>query len=104
MLKALVQGGRFDRDTKSVKLTEPPLGFADLLYVKIKDHILLWASGPDSFVIVAMLEAHDFSGRETLMKELKQHRAQLVEVGEAVSYREGGNAGARILVQKIDEA
>jgi pumilio homology domain family member 6 len=104
MLKALVQGGRFDQNTQSVKLAEPALGFADLLYVKIQDHILSWASGPDSFVIVAMLEAHDFSNRETLMKQLKQYRAQLEQVGKAVSDQERGNAGARILVQKLDEA
>ena len=104
MLKALVQGGPFDRKTKSVKPVEPALGFADLLYEKIKDNILPWASGPDSFVIVAMLEAKAFAKRETLMKQLKQYRSLLEQVGETVTYQEGGNAGARILVQKLDEA
>ena len=104
MLKALVQGGRFDRKTKSVKSVEPPLGFADMLYGRVKDNILPWASGPDSFVIVAMLEADAFSKRKTLVEQLKQYRPQLEQVGKSVSYQEGGNAGARILVQKLDEA
>ena len=104
MLKALVQGGRFDRKTKSVKPVEPGLGFADLLYEKIKDNILSWVSGPDSFVIVAMLETDTFSKRETLLTQLRQYRSQLEQVGKTVSYQEGGNAGARILVQKLGEA
>jgi pumilio family protein 6 len=104
MLKALVQGGRFDRKTKSVKSVEPALGFADLLYDRIKDNILSWASGPDSFVIVAMLEAEKFSKRKPLMKQLIQYRPQLEQVSKSVSDQEAGNAGARILVQKLDEA
>ena len=104
MLKALVQGGRFDRKTKSVRPVEPALGFADLLYEKIKDDVLPWASGPDSFVIVAMLETDTFLRQKTLTIQLKQYRSQLEEVGKSVSYQEGGNAGARILVQKLQEA
>jgi len=103
-LKALVQGGPFDRKTKSVKLVEPALNFADLLYEKIKDNILPWASGPDSFVIVAMLEAKAFAKQQILMKQLKQYRSQLEQVGKTVAHQEGGNAGARILVQKLGEA
>jgi pumilio homology domain family member 6 len=87
-----------------VKPVESVLGFADLLYEKIKDNIIPWASGPDSFVIVAMLEAKAFTKREILMKQLKQYRSQLEQVGKTVTHQEGGNAGARILVQKLDEA
>lgn len=101
MLKALVQGGRYDKKTKSVTPLDPPLGFGDLLYEKIKDSILQWASGPDSFVIVAMVESNTFSAMEALMEELQRHRAQLEQVGKSVPYQEGGNAGARILVQKM---
>ena len=104
MLKALVQGGRFDRKTRSVKSVEPALGFADLLYETVKDNILPWASGPDSFVIVAMLEADTFSKRKTLVKQLKQYRSHLEQLSKSVSYQEGGNPGARILVQRLDEA
>ena len=104
MLKALVQGGRFDRKAKSVKPVEPALGFADLLYEKIEDNVLQWASGPDSFVIVAMLETDVFMRRKMLVEQLKQYRSQLEQVGKSVSYQEGGNVGARILVQKLEEA
>lgn len=99
MLKALVQGGRYDKKSKSVTPTDPPLGFGDLLYEKIKSNVLSWASGPDSFVVVAMLEADSFSAQKALMKELKACRAQLEQAGKSAS--EGGNAGARILLQKI---
>ncbi len=101
MLKALVQGGRFDKETRSVKMLDPPLGFGDLLYEKIKDNIVPWATGPDSFVIVAMVEADKFSAREALVQDLKQHRAQVEKASKSVSDKERGNAGARILVQKI---
>jgi len=102
MLKALVQGGRYDKKTKSVTPLDPPVGFGDLLYERIKDNVLPWASGPDSFVIVAMVEANTFSARKALMKELQRYRAQLEQVGKSVVYQEGGNAGARILVQRIE--
>ena len=101
MLKALVQGGRFDKVTKSVKMIDPPLGFGDLLYERIKANIVPWATGPDSFVVVAMVEADMFSAREALVRDLKQHRAQLEKAGKGVSGKKGGNAGARILVEKI---
>ena len=104
MLKALVQGGRYDKKTRSVRSIEPPLGFSDLLYSKIEKDILPWASGPDSFVLVAFLEADSFSKQEALKRELKKYRAELDQVGKSVSYQEGGNAGARMLAQKLDEA
>ncbi|EPE09212.1 pumilio domain containing protein [Ophiostoma piceae UAMH 11346] len=69
MLKTLVAGGRFDRATGQVKLVEPPLHFANILYPQIREHIMDWATGAfSSFVVVALLEAADLD---------KSHAAEL---------------------------
>lgn len=82
LLKALTQGGRFDKATNSTKLTEPPLKFHDLLYSKIKaqggeEALVDWVNGPNSFVVVAMLEAEDFEAKEALKKLLKSRAGKL---------------------------
>jgi pumilio family protein 6 len=95
MLKALVQGGRFDHATKTIQKTDPPLKFHQLLYDDINtrgdDEIVKWANGPNSFVVVAMLEAEDFEKKDNLLQTLKARKAQL----------SGENAGARIILEKI---
>lgn len=100
LLKGLVQGGRFDPSTKTVKQVDPPLKFHDLLYEQIKSRsdnddgaaeIVSWATGPNSFVVVAMLEAEDFSHGDELKDFLKRNASSLDE----------DNAGARIILEKI---
>ena len=102
MLKKLVQGGHFEKKTKTVISCEPALGFGDMLYKKIKGSIVPWSTGPDSFVVVAMLESDGFTQKEALVKQLKAHRALLAQAGHEVSYQEGGNAGSRMITEKID--
>ncbi|KAK4940653.1 Pumilio y domain member 6 [Elasticomyces elasticus] len=98
MLKSLVQGGRFDKATQSVIRTDPPLMFHDMLYTDLKGEdagaIIEWANGPNSFVIVAMLEADDFSHKEELVDILKQHASAL----------KPDNPGAKIILEKIGGA
>lgn len=77
MLKALIAGGRFDLETKAVKLIEPPLNFADILYPNIKDHIVEWATGSSSFVPLALMESASFSEKDELLKILKENQAIL---------------------------
>ncbi|KAJ4511521.1 Pumilio-like proteiny domain family member 6 [Exophiala dermatitidis] len=100
LLKGLVQGGRFDASTKTVKQVEPPLKFHELLYERIKNQsedddgageIVKWATGPNSFVIVAMLEAEDFSHADELKAIIKKNASSLDE----------DNAGARIILEKV---
>ena len=98
MLKSLVQGGRYNKERKLVVPVDPPLNFDIILYEKLKGNLLPWAAGPESFVIVAMLESPTFSGSECLLAALKRHRAELDKACEK------RNAGARILVQKLDGA
>ena len=81
MLKALVQGGRFDKETKSIVKAEPALKFHGLLLEQINtrdpEEIVNWANGPNSFVVVAMLEADDFEQKQELVKKLTQRKDSL---------------------------
>lgn len=77
MLKSLIQGGRFDRATGKVVPVQPPLGFSNVLFPVIKDHVMDWATGPSSFVVVALLEAGDFGQADSLRRTLKKNRERL---------------------------
>lgn len=126
MFKTLIQGGRFDRETKTIKVVEPPLDFANVLYPIIKEHIVAWATGRSSFVVVALLESNSFSQKEKIKKALKKHKAELQEAAtKPVAKREPekdgsenktagkvqkrgfksdrpvGNAGAKLLLEKL---
>lgn len=119
MLKTLVQGGKFDPATKKVVPVEPALGFADLLWDEIKGNVVDWAVGPGSFVVVALTEAEDFERKSEVLKALKKNKAKLEaaanpvggENTEAKSKKQKkgdkpqasvrGNAGARILLEKL---
>ncbi|KAH6610999.1 pumilio domain-containing [Trichoderma cornu-damae] len=79
MLKSLIQGGRFDKATGKVKMVDPPLGFSNVLYPVVKKSIMDWATGPSSFVVVALLESEDFASAEELKKTLKKNQKLLQE-------------------------
>ena len=108
MLKSLVQGGRFNTGTKTVEKVQPPLKFHSLLYEQIRDEIMDWATGSNTFVVVALTESDEFEKRDELIKSLKKNKKALEEVAKAPA--EGGNgkkksspasSGARILLEKI---
>lgn len=130
MLKSLVQGGHYDPKTKKVALVDPPLNFHDALYERIKEHIVDWATGLSSFVVVGLLEAEGFGHRKEVVEALKEdkerlERAAKEETAEQKARREGeaggeqanenkkskkknkavtppvGNAGARLLLEKL---
>ncbi|KZF26276.1 ARM repeat-containing protein [Xylona heveae TC161] len=77
MLKTLVQEGHFNSKTKEVVRVDPPLNFHNILYERIKDHILDWATGPSSFVVVGLVEADGFSEKDGLLKLLKKGKKAL---------------------------
>lgn len=95
MLKTLVQGGQFSKDTGSIVLIQPPLKFDAVLYEFIttdaKQSIVQWASGPNSFVILAMLEAPDFEHHGVLVKHLQENVAKL----------DTSNAGAKRIIEHL---
>lgn len=119
MLKTLVQGGKFDPTTKKVVPVEPALGFADLLWGEIKSKVVDWATGQGSFVIVALTEAEEFSKKDEVLKALKKAKKQLEAAANPTGGQDGdakskkqkkgekpaantrGNAGARILLEKL---
>ncbi|KAI0140130.1 ARM repeat-containing protein [Hypoxylon sp. NC0597] len=77
MFKTLIAGGHFDKTSRRVIPVDPPLHFADILYPFIKDHIMAWATGPSSFVVVSLLEAEDFSHKDELKGTLKKNKKAL---------------------------
>jgi pumilio family protein 6 len=79
MLKALISGGHYDPKAKKITPVSPPLNFADRLYPIIKPHILAWATGPSSFVVLSLLETESFSGgsRIELLGLLREGRHEL---------------------------
>lgn len=77
MLKSLVLGGRFNPTTKAIDHAEPPLGFHDMLYATIREEIVDWATGDNSFVVLGLMEATGFSGNSSLTKALQKHKAPL---------------------------
>ena len=124
MLKTLVLGGRYSFDKKAVELVDPPLAFHDLLYFRIKPDLISWATGPNSFVVVGLLEAQGFSRAEEVKTLLKKNEASLkdaVKQGgqmsneqehrKAKAHQKGdqgqigprGNAGTTILLRKLDD-
>ena len=126
MLKSLVLGGRFNPHTKRIDLAEFPLGFHDVFYSAIKDDILDWATGANSFVVVGLLEAPGFPHVEDLKRKLSKEksRQKLSEAAgsageergkvkdkklKGVKPKEGapvkaGNKGTQLLMRKLDES
>ncbi|OCK80651.1 ARM repeat-containing protein [Lepidopterella palustris CBS 459.81] len=123
LLKALVQGGRFDATTKKVVSVEPKLGFADMLWKRVSGWVKEWATGNGSFVIVGLIEADGFDAKDEVVAALRKMKDSLVvAAGDGAIKDEGekkgkkrkggmddeknkeskGNAGARILLQKLE--
>lgn len=117
MLKTLVMGGNFDMAVKRIKLVEPRLAFASVLYPVLKDHLVEWACSDSAFVVVALLESEDnddatkaeiitalHKGRERLEMAVKSGKANVsaADSKNSKSVVGGkGNAGARILLEKL---
>ena len=121
MLKTLVQGGRFNPITKCIEIIEPSLGFHDIFYQRISGQLIDWATGPNSFVIVGLLESPGFSRAKEVKTRLENSRTRLEEAvvfedrvkkegkkkgklkdGEDMEGLMKGNAGARILLEKLN--
>lgn len=92
MLKTLAQGGPYDPATKSARHVDWLDDFPDMLWTRIKPHALSWATGSESFVVLALAENTHFGGRKELMKELGKYKKEL-----NASAKEG-NKGAEMLV------
>lgn len=104
MLKTLVLGGQFDSKEKKVKLVEPRLRFAADLWPVINDVVVDWACGESSFVVVALLESEDGdeATKAEVRKALKKGRKSIEAAAKGGKDDKKGNAGARILVEKMN--
>lgn len=113
MLKALVQGGRFDPSTKKVSKVEPPLGFQSKIYENIQGEaeIMKWTTTIHPFVIVALAESdEEFEGKKELLAVLKKNKKVLEALaagGDGKAKKGEGNTGgparsaAKLLLQQI---
>ena len=77
MLRSLIAGGRFDNKLKKIIPVSPPLNFADILYPVIQDHIIEWATGSSSFVVLSLLETENFSSKAEVLEKLKKGKKDL---------------------------
>ncbi|KUL91220.1 hypothetical protein ZTR_01564 [Talaromyces verruculosus] len=107
MLKSLVQGGRYNSAEKKIEKVDPALNFDTLLYDNIKDDILAWATGPQTFVIVALAESEDFAQKSELLKTLKKNKKALEKAAagpkDSDKTKKAGpsSSGAKLLLSKI---
>ncbi|CRG85098.1 Pumilio homology domain family member 6 [Talaromyces islandicus] len=109
MLKSLVQGGRFNSAEGKIEKVNPPLGFHTVLYDSIKDDIVSWATGPQTFVVVALAESDDFGKKDELLSVLKKNKKALEKVAKAspeTSSKQSkktspASSGAKLLLTKI---
>ncbi|PKX94326.1 uncharacterized protein P174DRAFT_389508 [Aspergillus novofumigatus IBT 16806] len=106
LLKSLVQGGRFNTAEKVVEKVQPPLNFHALLYEQIKDEIMTWATGSNTFVVVALTESDEFAKKDELLKTLKKGKKALeqaaAESGKDEKKKAGPtSSGAKLLLEKI---
>lgn len=104
MLKGLVVGGTFDAKTKKVVLPEEGqrLGYARVLWPVIKDHVVAWACGEASFVVVGLVESKDVDVKvkRGVLQALKGEKKGLEAAAEGGAERRG-NKGAGLLVEML---
>jgi len=98
MLKTLVSAGHYDPRNKKIHVIDPNLNFPVVLYPAIKEHIIQWATGSGSFVVVGLLEADGFAEKPALQKTLQKSSA---EIKAAAEKGEKGNPGAKVILKKL---
>ena len=97
MLKSLVHSGHFDPKVKTYQTISPPLSFADMLFEAID--VIEWATGPNSYVVVALLESDDFTKKAELRKTLKASEKTLVKATKDENGNE--NKGTKVLLDTL---
>ena len=102
LYKTLVQGGRFDSETKSIKPAEYSINLNNKLFeaMKLKEDegfLLSWATGPNSWSLVAMLESDGFDHTDDLLAFLLKNRSHL----EVPKDDPASDSGSKMLLRKI---
>lgn len=122
LLKSLIAGGLYNREEKRIVPVVPALDFADILYPVIKEHVVAWATGSGSFVVLNLLEVETFGQKEELVKILKKHKKELIAASieqkvkkegadeksigkgkkkKAVAVKPVGNTGSKLILEKL---
>jgi pumilio homology domain family member 6 len=96
MLKALVIGGPYDRNLKKIVPISPPLNFADILYPVIKNHLVEWAIGPSSYLVLSLFEAENFSFKEEAIELLSREWKKLVKASKGDMSEQKARAEAAV--------
>jgi len=98
MLKTLALGARYDFATKTPVRIEPALGFADVLFERVKGHLGAWATGASSFVVANLFE--ETSG---LAEKNKKEAARLLtkEKKKLEEAKKTGNKGAAMVLEEL---
>ncbi|KAL8715259.1 MAG: hypothetical protein Q9220_001217 [cf. Caloplaca sp. 1 TL-2023] len=102
MLKNLVQGGLYNAKTRTVEVSEPPLGFNGMVFesLSVEDQMIDWATGGNSFVVVALWEVEGAEYRESMEKILKKGKQRLkIAAGDKEPAK--GNRGSKLLLEMI---
>lgn len=82
-------------DEKPVRSKPDRLGFAELLYVQIKGHLLAWATGENSFVVANYFDDKGFKEKGDIIKRLRKGRPELQKSSG------NGNKGASLLLASM---
>jgi len=103
MLKALISGGRFDRESKKVVLVDPPLHFAELILPHLEEDQVFkkWLLSEGAFVILQLIEAPwaNPEDGELIKKKVKAHKSTLKTAAQADDTR--ASKAAKLLLQSI---
>lgn len=95
-LRTLIQEGHWNNKEKKVVKVANPIGFGTSFYNAVGDHVVAWATGEGSFVIVTLLETSgDADFAKELKKTLKKSLSQLEDAAEA------GNKGSKLIVDLL---
>ena len=98
MLKSLIQGGKYSPATKSVTvLASPALDFHERFYDAVAPQLIDWATGENSFCIVALLEAAGSEGKgftraQQVRHKLLEQKEQLQQATKGQTSSEGTSA------------
>ena len=95
MLKTLSQGGLYDPDSGHSRHVPWLNQFPEQLWKRIHPHVEAWATGSESFVVLALTENEHFAQRNEVVKALKKCRQKLETASD------GGNKGAEKLLAKL---
>jgi pumilio family protein 6 len=94
-LRTLIQEGHYNgREKKVERTSEPELNFKSMLLPVVSEHLLEWATGDGSFVVVALLENLQDKEKKDLIKNLKSHSKDLKKAADS-------NKGSKLLLELL---